>query len=156
METDGDLPTRLNRLIHHILSRHENQEFAKVHDDESVPVRVKNLRRHLLETMFAENAGEEVRRKGHAALDELHLVLQLYSYPGDYVSGSPTVERMAETIEKFEEDLDGAAKPKGKRRATVTFGQPIDVKSMAAGRPRAASVELTGKLETALKELMAR
>ena len=35
----------------------------------------------------------------------VHLALQLYAYPGNYVGERPTVERMAETVEKFAEDV---------------------------------------------------
>jgi hypothetical protein len=97
---------------------------------------------------------EPARRAAHDDLEDLHLVLQLYSYPGDYVTSKPTVERMAETVEKFEEDLNGAAFPKGKRTATVKLGQPIDVRPFTQSRPRAASVELTAKLEEAIRALM--
>jgi 1-acyl-sn-glycerol-3-phosphate acyltransferase len=152
-ENEGDLPTRIGKLIERILERIEQEQLGKIIAD-TVPVRVKNLRRHVLEKTCEESATDDIRQKGQAALDELHLVLQLYSYPGDYVSASPTVERMAETIEKFEEDISGTSSPKGKRRAIVTFGEPIDVKATAGGRPRAASVELTGKLETAIRGLM--
>jgi 1-acyl-sn-glycerol-3-phosphate acyltransferase len=155
MEGDGDLPTRLRRLIDHILSRHEQAELDATHTDDEVPVRVKSLRRHYIEEMFDEKLDDATRRKAHAALADLHLVLQLYSYPGDYVSTRPTTERMAETIDKFEEDLLGVmAKPKGPRRATVRFGEPIDVKPFAAGRPRAAATGLTAKLEQAITVLM--
>ena len=58
----------------------------------------------------------------------MQLVLQLYSYPGDYLSEKPSAERMAETVEKFEEDIYGAARPKGRRRARVRLGEPIDLR----------------------------
>jgi hypothetical protein len=86
------------------------------------------------------------------ALEDVHLALQLYSYPGDYVATAPTPERMAETIEKFEEDIYGTyAAPKGPRRATVTLGEPIDVRQQAGqGRARAAAEALTARLEERL------
>jgi hypothetical protein len=54
-------------------------------------------------------------------------VTQLFSYPGDYVSERPTLERMAETLDKFEEDLLRATYPsvRGSRRVVVRFGEPI-------------------------------
>src|SRR5207253_269028 len=104
-ETDGDLPTRLHRMIEHLLSVHETAQFKKTSSDESVPLRVKTLRRSLLEKMCDEQMSDDDRRAARDALDDLHLTLQLYSYPGDYVSTKPSVERMAETVEKFEEDL---------------------------------------------------
>jgi hypothetical protein len=154
MEGDGDLPTRLRRLIDHVLSRHENEELKQVHAEDTIPVRVKTLRHHLLERMCDANLDDNARRNAKTALDDLHLVLQLYSYPGDYVSAKPTVERMAETVEKFEEDLLGVAKPKGKRRAMVKLGEPLDVKRHTAARARTAASELTARLEHAIVELM--
>src|SRR5436190_176986 len=153
-ESEGDLPTRLHRLIEHLLVEHEMRQFKKTSTDQSVPLRVKTLRRSLLELMCDEKAGDDDRRKAKDALDDLHLVLQLYSYPGDYVSTKPSVERMGETVEKFEEDVLGITSPKGKRRAKVTFGEPLDVKRHTAARARKAAEELTGRLETSIIGLM--
>src|SRR5205085_11870085 len=125
---------RIQRLIDHLLSKYEMIQFSKTAEDESVPLRVKTLRRSLLEKMCDEKLSDDDRRAAKDALDDLHLVLQLYSYPGDYVSTKPSVERMAETVEKFEEDLLGAAVPKGKRRAKVKLGEPLDVKPHTSAR----------------------
>jgi hypothetical protein len=61
---------------------------------------------------------------------------------------------MAETVEKFEEDILGLAKPKGKRSATVTFGDPLDVKRHTSARARVAAGELTARLENSIRELL--
>jgi len=153
-ESLGDLPTRLAAMIHALLSKMETKQFGKVSDGDSVPLRVKVLRRALLERMFDEKADDAVRREAHDTLEDLHLVLQLYSYPGDYVSGKPSVERMAETIEKFEEDLQGVSSPKGRRSAVVRFGKPIAVQPFTSPRPRIATAELTAQLEEAIREQM--
>ena len=152
--SNGDLPTRLSRLISSLLERLETKHLNKTTPNDSVPVRVKALRRHLLEHMCDAAADEKLRREAHDDLEDLHLVLQLYSYPGDYITSKPTVERMAETVEKFEEDCNGVASPKGKRSATVKLGPPIDVRPFLSGRPRAASAELTANLEESLRSLM--
>jgi 1-acyl-sn-glycerol-3-phosphate acyltransferase len=154
MEGADDLRTRLSRLIHHVLSRHENQEFHKVRDEESVPVRVKNLRRHFIDRMFDAECSDDEKRHTDSALADLHLVLQLYSYPGDYIAADPTPERMAETLDKFEEDLGGVAKIKGKRTAYVTLGEPLDVKRHTTGRARAAATELTARIEESITGLL--
>jgi hypothetical protein len=48
-------------------------------------------------------------------------------YPGDYVAERPTIERIAETLDKAEEDVLRADYPgiRGTRRAVVRFGEPI-------------------------------
>jgi len=44
-------------------------------------------------------------------MDDLFFVIQLYSYPGDYVAERPVIERIAETLDKFEEDVLQATYP---------------------------------------------
>jgi len=153
---DGELAGRLGALIAAILDRHETQWLGKTLSDSSVSLRVKTLRQHLLEIWLDEKTEPEQRGKAREALDDVQLVMQLYSYPGDYVLEKPTIERMAETIEKFEEDVyGGIVRPKGDRAARVLLGQPLDVSAETSGlRPRAAATELTGKLEKRIKELM--
>src|SRR5262249_53078259 len=81
--------------------------------------------------------------------------LQLFSYPGDYIKEDPTPERMAETIEKFEEDVFGVVRSIGRRRATVRFGVPIDMKAeSASGHDRIVVSKLTDRLEAAISQLL--
>ena len=62
-------------------------------------------------------------------MDDLFFVIQLFSYPGNYVEEKPTLERIAETLDKFEEDVLRAAYPgiRGERHADVRFGEPLEV-----------------------------
>jgi hypothetical protein len=154
-ENEADLPGRVAFLIEELLKRNETQHLKKSPSADTVPLRVKALRRHLLEIWTDEKSDAEALRLARAGLDDVQLVLQLYSYPGDYVSEKPTIERMAETIEKFEEDLTGFARPKGKRHALVRFGEPIDLKAAAAGRTRTVAADVTDRLEDSIKRLMA-
>ena len=81
-ENDGDLPTRIHKLIDQLLQKYELAQFKKTSESESVPLRVKTLRRSLLEQMCDDKMSDDSRRAAKDALDDLHLVLQLYSYPG--------------------------------------------------------------------------
>lgn len=153
---DGDLALRLKTLISAILARHETKWLRKAQSDESVSLRVKSLRQQLLEIWVDETTPPDRRAQAREALDDVQLVMQLYSYPGDYVLENPSVERMAETIEKFEEDVyGGIIRPKGERTARVILGAPLDMSAHVTGvRPRAAATELTAKLEHAIRDLM--
>ena len=137
-----------------LLHRLETEHLKKTPSAETVPLRVKALRRHLLPAWGDEQADPATRQQARAALDDVQLVLQLYSYPGDYLTEKPTLERMAETIEKFEEDIYGAARPKGRRRARVLLGEPIDLKQVAGDRARTAAHDVTAQLEEAIQGLM--
>ena len=157
-DDDGEtLPGRIARLANGILEKLEVTHFNAARSDDPIPVRVKQLRRHLLDEICEQGTAPDKVTEAHDALDDVHVVVQLYSYPGDYITSKPSIERMAETIEKFEEDVfDDYAKPKGKRRATVTLAEPIDVKSFTAAgvKARAAAGELTTRLESAMTALM--
>jgi len=152
----GDLASRVKNLISAMLDRLETTWLNKTLADSSVAFRVKTLRQALLELWVDEKCESTKRSQAKQALEDVQVVMQLYSYPGDYVSEKPTVERMAETIEKFEEDLEGGmVRPKGKRAARVIFGPPLDVSAETANlRPRTAATELTAKLERTIKSLM--
>lgn len=82
---------------------------------------------------------------------DLFFVGQLSSYHGDYSAGKPTIERLAETIDKFEEDVFGLdyPTPRGTREAVVRFGE-----SFAVEAPRPSAGELTRRLEGAVQSLL--
>ena len=70
-------------------------------------------------------------------MDDVFLVMQLYSYPGDYlIEGEPSIERLAETLDKFEEDILEQELPtlRGERNIEIRFGEPITVNSERKGR----------------------
>jgi 1-acyl-sn-glycerol-3-phosphate acyltransferase len=99
-EDDGALPQRVRRLTDALLERLEAQHLGKTNAEQTVPVRVKQLRRQLVEAVCDESQDGVAHARARDALADVHLVLQLFSYPGDYVSSNPTPERMAETVEK--------------------------------------------------------
>jgi 1-acyl-sn-glycerol-3-phosphate acyltransferase len=156
-ESEGDLPSRLRFFIAELLSRLETEFFRHTSDADPVPLRVKVLRRAMIEIWLDEKQPPESRQRARAALDDVQLVLQLYSYPGDYLIEEPSLERMAETIEKFEEDLfSGISFPKGRRDARVRFGPPLDLtRDVEATKLRVATAQLTGKLEERIETLIA-
>jgi 1-acyl-sn-glycerol-3-phosphate acyltransferase len=154
-ETEGDLAVRLSRLTNGLLERHETAYLKKTPSAETVALRVKALRRCLFEIWTDEKCDVEARRLARLALDDVQLALQAYSYPGNYVTEKPSVERLAETMEKLEEDLDGYARPKGRRRARVVFGEPIDLAEVSGGgRQRVVAQQVTDRLETEIQQLM--
>ena len=89
-------------------------------------------------------------------LDDLFLVVQAYSYPGDYVSEKPSIERIAETVDKFEEDMLGlkTATIRGSRRAEILVGEPILVpRSKKEGMtPKSLTQSLQDQVERLLRQ----
>ena len=94
------------------------------------------------------------RRQLERDMEDLFFVIQLYSYPGDYVAEKPSIERIAETLDKFEEDVLRVRypTPRGTRHATVRFGEPIPLSNEKASRE--ATAALTTQLEQRVQELL--
>ena len=127
--------------------------------DEPVPFRVKELRRACLKALAAPGVTRDERRTLRRDLNSLFVAIQLFSYPGDYVRESPTLERFAEIMTKFEQDALGVTHPapRGPRRVIVKIGEPIDVRSyLQPGRrhSRDATAILTDDLEARIQGLM--
>lgn len=148
----GTVPKRVSALAEFILGQIEAR-YGLDPSGVTVPERVKLLRQHAIEQLEGLPDGDRRRGQYEEDLSDLFVVVQAFSYPGDYVEQQPTVERMAETLDKFEEDILGAktATIRGARAATITFGEPIPVE---AGRPKKAAALLTRTLEKRVQGLL--
>jgi len=152
----GPLPDRIAAVIETILRR--VQARAKLTSDGTIPERVKALRHHAIERLAAA-AGDADRLPELQSLDDLFSVVQLFSYPGDYVLKNPSVERIAETLDKFEEDVLQAAQPavRGRRHVRVRFGEPVSVERVPGRKDAAAALTdiLEGRVQQMLDEINA-
>src|SRR5262249_42700902 len=88
-----------------------------------VPERVKEVRRAAIKAAEQDGQAVDVKQQLAADMEDLFFIIQLFSYPGDYVNERTTIERIAETLDKFEEDVLRADYPgiRGTRRAVVRF-----------------------------------
>ena len=94
----------------------------------TTPERVKTLRQKII--CAQETARDDDQQQLLCEqMDDMFLVMQLYSYPGDYLRQQPTIERLAETMDKLEEDILALNLPRvrSRRRTVVRFGEPIRV-----------------------------
>jgi 1-acyl-sn-glycerol-3-phosphate acyltransferase len=124
----GLLPDRINSLSDQVLSRLE-ERYKKSANDLTLPKRVKVLRKEAIKLQSESEKNSSQREQARLDIEDLFFVTQLFSYPGDYVAGKATIERMAETLDKFEEDVlkFPTATIRGSRRAIVSFGEGIIV-----------------------------
>jgi len=151
----GPLPPRVTALAEKVLQDVEQRHDAPASSG-AIPERVKEMRRRAIEGLADKEIDEETRATLRADLEDLFLVVQLYSYPGDYVAQKPSIERMAETLDKLEEDVleRFSAKVRGPRRSTVAFGEPIAVEPTKDRR--AAMARLTEAFENAVQDQIDR
>jgi len=124
----GSVPERTVRLAQEVVGRLERQHGV-ANKGGILPERVKDVRRAVIKAIEQDGATPELKSQLTNDLEDLFFVIQLFSYPGDYVAQRPTIERIAETLDKFEEDVLRADFPgiRGRRRAVVRFGEPIPV-----------------------------
>jgi 1-acyl-sn-glycerol-3-phosphate acyltransferase len=148
----GPLPERIQRLTEFILSKLEAAH--QLEPLESVPRRVKQLRQTVLTKLHDQRTPPESRIELRRHLDEAFVVLQLFSYPGDYLDmDSPPIERIAETIDKLEEDVlqTKTASIRCRRSATIEFGEALEVPTT---KSRDATSRLTEAIESSVRELI--
>lgn len=133
----------------------ERKMDAVVKPDDTIIERIRKLRRIIHDIRI-----DPQRRHDHAAAaqwaDQAMLALRIASYSGDYMQSRPTVDRVAETIEKLTEDFhDQTFPPLGDRWAFVHFGRPVDcgerLKSFTQ-QSRTAVRELTVHCEQSVQD----
>ena len=149
----GTLAERIKDLSETILKKLEEQYGIEFEEGCPLPERVKTCRREAIKRLESDDSKSQAEAKDY--LDDVMVVAQLFSYPGEYVSSKPTIERFAETIDKFEEDIlkSPAAGIRGKRKVVIRFGDPIEV---AADKKSKKDVvgRLTNKLECSVQGLL--
>ena len=140
-------------LTEHILQQLENR-YGIEDRSPSLPERVKACRRHAIQLMEDDTLSEQEHADAKIDLDDLFVVTQLFSYPGTYVSKRPSIEDMAEMLDKFEEDVlkSSTATVRGTRRAVIEFGEPIPVESDKGGKTQIHA--LTEKLEQNVQAML--
>ncbi len=121
----GRLAERMNRLIDRLLGPIEEEWFGRVQTGPVVP-RVRNLRTKILPDMVAGRVAPVERTRRWQQLADIYLAAQLSCYPPDYLA-LPTVDRVLEMIEKFEEDLTDKARRHGMLKVVLQIGEAIDV-----------------------------
>jgi hypothetical protein len=126
----GDLVDRIKNLQKHLVRQIE-QKHNHINDGQPIPLRLKALR-HMIRRELHATPPPSAARHGelYDELDQLYVAQQLYSYPGQYLIRQPTLDRIAETILKLEEDVLERESYPTPRYAEVIFGDPIDVRQV--------------------------
>lgn len=145
---------RMSNLINRLLHPIETEWLGAPQEGAVVP-RVKNLRMKIMPEMVRREVDEREFQRRWRQLTEMHLAQQVRCYPSDYLSGHVTVDRILETVERFEEDMIGRVRVHGSLRVVIDVGEPMEV---SPERDRKAVVdplmaELSGRMQAMLDEL---
>ena len=146
----GGLFERQERLIERLLQPIEVQ-WDRPGEGSNVYERVKALRTVLLRKLVDENPGAETKKQCWRQLSDCMFALRLKSFPADYLKESPCVERLLETVERFENDIDNNI-PKRPYRVVIEVGDALPV-SPKRDRKGLGIMQKTG---AALNEMLNR
>ncbi len=147
----GRLRERLAGLIDRLLSPLEQEWLGRVHSGPVIP-RVKALRMKIMPEMVAGHLSPLDREHRWSQLHDIYLAQQVSCYPPDYLTSRPSVDRMLETIERFEEDIAGKARVHGNLKVVIDVGEAIEV---SPERDRKAPVDpLMVQLEKTLQGML--
>jgi 1-acyl-sn-glycerol-3-phosphate acyltransferase len=149
---NSSLPERRGQLMLALLGRLEDR-YGVWSAKSTIPERVKELRRRAINRL--ESTGDHCHKnQAQRDLEDLFFVNQLFSYPSGYVTENPSVERLAETLDKLEEDLlhVQTANIRGRRKAVVCFGEPV-LAEPGSVRPATAQA-ITATLQHRVQQLL--
>ena len=92
-----------------------------------MPSRVRALRAAILPDLVEGGLTDAERDRRWRQLALLYLAQQLSLYPAGYLEGTPSPERVLETVERLEEDLTDVATVHRPLAVTIRVGEPIEV-----------------------------
>lgn len=149
----GSIRDRVKGLASEVLRRLEVKHNIS-RPPERIPERVKEVRRAVIAVRDQGTTTPQQQASLESDMEDLFFVIQLYSYPGNYITQKPVIERIAETLDKFEEDVLRVVYPgiRGDRHVVVQFGEPVTVPNGREGKPSVA--EWTDRFETSVQVLL--
>lgn len=149
----GRLGERLARMIDRLLGPLEQEWLGGIQSGGVIP-RVKALRMKIMPEMVSGQISPEQREHRWQQLHDIYLAQQISCYPPDYLTSRPSVDRLLETIERFEEDLADKARIHGHLKAVIEVGEAIEV---SPERDRKAPVDpLMVQLEQTMQGMLDR
>jgi hypothetical protein len=114
--------------------------------------RVRNLRQKILPEMVAGRVDKAERARRWKQLADIYLAQQLSCYPPDYLAQNPSVDRVLEIIEKFEEDMFDKARRHGHLKVVLQIAPAIEV---SPERVRGAPIDpLMVQIEQSLQSMI--
>jgi hypothetical protein len=123
---NSTLRQRQTAMVNRLLEPLEKEWLGATRDD-GIAVRIKNLRMKIFPELSRNELSAEEKNRRRNQLRDTYLAQQIDCYPDQYVTRFPSVDRILETIEKFEEDLTDACRINGNLRVIIDIGEPIEV-----------------------------
>ncbi|MEL6895016.1 MAG: 1-acyl-sn-glycerol-3-phosphate acyltransferase [Planctomycetota bacterium] len=152
--TDRSLPLRQRQthMVNHLLHPLENEWLGGPRSEDGIAIRIKNLRMKIFPDMSNHRVDADESKRRWKQLADTYLAQQIDCYPEKYVDEFPSVDRILETAEKFDEDVNSYARIVGNLHAIIQIGPAIQVAGKrqrdAQGEPLTA--EISSQIQTML------
>ncbi|MBL8854060.1 MAG: 1-acyl-sn-glycerol-3-phosphate acyltransferase [Planctomycetaceae bacterium] len=148
------LRQRQTQLVNHMLHPLETELLGGPRND-GIAIRIKNLRMKIFPQMIQEGLAKNERERFWQMIEDTYLAQQIDCYPENYLTEHPSVDRILETVEKFEEDLTDQARVHGKLKVVIDIDPAIEVSAKreksAEGDPLINAIQ--SRLEAKLTSL---
>jgi hypothetical protein len=132
-EQSGSLPERLQNLIERLLQPLEAKWLGSPPSG-TVTARIKTLRTKILPDMTEGKVPLAEHRQRFADLRDTYVAHQMACFPLGYMHELPSVDRIRETVERFEEDMTDRAPLIRPLKAVIEIGPAIEVSTDRATR----------------------
>lgn len=152
-EQSGTLPERLAALIEGLLQPLEIKWLGATQTGTS-SARIKALRTRILPEMTEGKLNEEERQRRFSDLRDTYVAHQMACYPLDYLSEYPSVDRIRETVERFEEDMSDQSPNFRPIRCIMEIGPAIPVSTDRAARRTPDGDPLMNQVAAELQSLL--
>ena len=135
----------VNVLLHPL-----EEEWLGGASNGGIAARIKSLRMKIFPDVSRAQVDEAERNRRWRQLEDTYLAQQIDCYPGQYITELPSVDRILETVEKFEEDLEDTCRVHGRMKVVLDVCDPIEV-SPERNR-QAKSDPLMSEIQNSLEE----
>lgn len=123
---ETSLRERQTNMVNRLLFPLE-EEWLGARQDGGIQTRVKALRMKIFPEMSRDEVDQSERERRWQHLEQTYLAQQIDCYPENYVVDFPSVDRILETVEKFEEDLNDKCRIHGQLKVVLDVGEAIEV-----------------------------
>lgn len=145
---------RQNNLVQRILQPLEQQWIGKT-SDAGIAIRIKNIRMKIFPDLSHNKIDATERQHRWRQLEDTYLAQQIDCYPEQYLTEYPSVDRILDTVRKFEEDLTDRCGIDRPTRVIIDIDEAIEVspKRQRGTTTDPLSEEIRQRLEAKLKRL---
>ncbi|HMP04241.1 MAG TPA: 1-acyl-sn-glycerol-3-phosphate acyltransferase [Gemmatales bacterium] len=147
----GARSERILKLIERVLEPLEAL-YAPGKKEATVVGRIKKIRAAIVPALTQGELPAEEQERRWRHLDDCSFAQALDLYPRGYLEGTPTAERLLETVERLEEDSHDDARIHRPIHCRLEVGAAIPV---TTERPRGEADPLIAQLDESLKKMLA-